>query len=145
MLVKQNLFVVLMRCQPPLNFFIKGIFIYSYAIYKYSGDMMHDNSSLENIELNRDVKIKLKTISVQKSEHMRDLIVNKAHEIIDNGDDIPRTERYDDRASLIIEVKDDFKHEIKTFCNIKDVRIRDFWVECVNRVIGEYNNDTGNI
>lgn len=102
---------------------------------------MQEDSSLENIELNNNVKIKLKTISVQQSKHMRDLIVEQAHKIIDNNEYVPRTERDEDRTSLIIEVKDDFKQEIKTFCSIKDIRIRDFWVECVNKVIGEYDNE----
>lgn len=102
---------------------------------------MQEDSSLENIELNSDVKIKLKTISVQKSEHMRDLIIKQAHKIIDNNEYVPRTARSDDRTSLIIAVKDDFKHDIKNFCSIKDIRIRDFWVECVNKVIGEYENE----
>jgi len=102
---------------------------------------MQEDSSLENIELNSDVKIKLKTISVQKSEHMRDMIVSQAHKIIDNNEFVPRTERDEDRTSLIISVKNDFKEEIKTFCSLKDIRIRDFWVECVNRIIGEYENE----
>ena len=99
---------------------------------------MQEDSSLENIELNADVKIDLKTISVQKSEHMRDLIIKQAHKIIDNNEYVPRTERDDNRTSLIISVKNDFKDDIKLFCSVKDIRIRDFWVECVNQVIGEY-------
>ena len=117
------------------------MFIYTNTIYKYSGDIMQEDSSLENIELNSNVKIKLKTISVQKSEHMRDLIIKQAHKIIDNNEYVPRTERDDDRTSLIIAVKNDFKENIKTFCSIKDIRIRDFWVECVNRIIREYDNE----
>lgn len=117
------------------------MFIYTNTIYKYSGDIMQEDSSLENIELNSNVKIKLKTISVQQSEHMRDLIIKQAHKIIDNNEYVPRTERDDDRTSLIIAVKNDFKENIKTFCSIKDIRIRDFWVECVNRIIREYDNE----
>lgn len=113
-------------------------FIYYAVVYKYSGDIMHENSSLENIELNKKIKVELKTISVQHSKHMRDLIIEEAHKIIDNNDDIPRVDRDDNRTSLIIEVSDSFKKDIKNYCELKDVRIRDFWVECVKRVLEAY-------
>lgn len=100
---------------------------------------MQENASLENIELGKNKKIELKTISVQKSEHMRDLLLKEGHKIIDNNDMVPRVERDEDRTSLIIEVPDSFKADIKHYCEMKRVRIRDFWVECVNRVLEEYN------
>ena len=91
----------------------------------------------ENIELKDVDKIKLKTISAQKVVHMKDLILKEAHIIIDNNLMVPRTKRVDetDRVSLIIKVDDDFKHDIKDFCNAHSIRIRDFWVECVQRII----------
>lgn len=116
-------------------------FIYYTRVYKYSGDMMQENSSLENIELNKDTKIQLKTVSVQHSKHMRDLIIDEAHKIIESGDTVPRVDREDNRTSLIIEVSNSFKKDIKYYCDIKGVRLRDFWVECVNRVLEVYNDE----
>lgn len=115
-------------------------FIYYAVVYKYSGDMMQENSSLENIELNKNKKIELKTVSVQHSKHMRDLIIEEAHKVIDEGVNIPRLDRDENRTSLIIEVSKDFKNDIKNYCDIKNVRIRDFWVECVNRVLEVYQD-----
>ena len=97
----------------------------------------------ENIELKITDKIELKTISAQKLVHMKDLILNEAHDIIDNDYTVPRVDREEesDRTSLIIKVDDDFKEEIKTYCDVHSVRIRDFWVECVNRNLKRYKNE----
>lgn len=94
----------------------------------------------ENIELSSRDKIQLKTISAQQVKHMKDMLISEARMIIDNNYDIPRVEREQesDRASLIIKVDDDFKNEIKNYCELKSVRIRDFWVECVHRIIQRY-------
>lgn len=96
----------------------------------------------ENIELKNTKKIQLKTISAQKVTHMKDLILSEAHIIINNDYTVPRTPREEEenRASLIIKIDDDFKEEIKTFCDVHSVRIRDFWVECVERIIRGYND-----
>lgn len=97
----------------------------------------------ENIELNDKDKIKLKMISAQKVTHMKDLIIKEAHYVIDNNEPVPRVKREDEhnRVSLIIKVDDDFKEKIKTFCDVHSIRIRDFWVECVQRIIRENNYD----
>lgn len=97
----------------------------------------------ENIELKDTDKIKLKTISAQKVTHMKDLLLNEARLIIDNDDIVPRTNREnsEDRTSLIIKVDDDFKDEIKRFCGVHSIRIRDFWVECVHRIIESDKNE----
>lgn len=94
----------------------------------------------ENIELSSRDKIQLKTISAQQVKHMKDMLIDEARTIIENNYDIPRVEREQesDRASLIIKVDDDFKNEIKNYCELKSVRIRDFWVECVHRIIQRY-------
>ena len=97
----------------------------------------------ENIELKDIDKINLKMVSAQQVTHMKDLILNEAHLIIDNNYSVPRVEREEEseRASLIIKVDDDFKEEIKLFCDTHSVRIRDFWVECVHRVLRKYDNE----
>lgn len=94
----------------------------------------------ENIELSSRDKIQLKTISAQQVMHMKDMLINEAKTIIKNNDDIPRVDRENEanRTSLIIKVDDNFKNEIKNYCDLKSVRIRDFWVECVRRIIERY-------
>ena len=99
----------------------------------------------ENIELKVEDKIQLKIISAKLTEHMKDLIINEAHAIIDNNEDVPLVKREINRTSLIIKLDDDFKEEIRTFCDIHSIRIRDFWVECVNRIIKRYGNDSETI
>ena len=96
----------------------------------------------ENIELKVEDKIKLKIISAKLTEHMKDLIIKEAHEIIDNDENVPLVKREINRTSLIIKLDDDFKEEIRTFCDMHSIRIRDFWVECVNRIIRRYPDDS---
>lgn len=94
----------------------------------------------ENIELSNTDKIQLKTVSAQQVKHMKDMLIDEAKIIINNNYDIPRVEREQesDRVSLIIKIDDELKDEIKNYCGTKDVRIRDFWVECVHRIIQRY-------
>lgn len=96
----------------------------------------------ENIELKDTDKIQLKTISAQEVKHMKDLILDEARVVIDNNYDVPRVDREEEenRTSLIIKIDDSFKDEIKMFCDVHSVRIRDFWVECVQRIIRRYPN-----
>ena len=94
----------------------------------------------ENIELGRKIKIEFKSLAAKNQVTMKDWLLNEAKEIIDNNEVVHRTEREDDRDSLIIKVPDDLKDRIKDYCEQEDVRIRDFWVECVNRLLERYND-----
>lgn len=94
----------------------------------------------ENIELKVEDKIQLKIISAKLTKHMKDLMIDEAHKIIDNDDEIPLVKE-ENRTSLIIKLDDDFKEEIRIFCDMQSVRIRDFWVECVNRIIKRYGDE----
>lgn len=97
----------------------------------------------ENIEIRKQDKIKLKVISAQKERHMKDMITDEAHSLIKNNDFIPMLDREEEenRGSLIIKLDDDFKGKIKDYCSTNHVRIRDFWVECINRIIRKYENE----
>ena len=95
----------------------------------------------ENIELGRKIKIEFKSLAAKKQVTMKDWLLNEAKDVIDNNEIVHRTEREDDRDSLIIKVPDDLKIRIKDYCEQEDVRIRDFWVECVKRIIERYNNE----
>lgn len=95
----------------------------------------------ENIELAKKDKVKLKVVSAAQSQHMKDLLIKEAHTIIDTNADVPLVERSTDRTSLIIKIDDSLKEEILTFCEVHQIRIRDFWVECTNRIIKRYKDE----
>ena len=97
--------------------------------------------TLENIELATENKKKIKIISAKKDIPMKQLIVTEARSILDNNEIVPCVSREEDRSCLIIDIPKTFKDEIKNFCELHDVRIRDFWVECVNRINQGENND----
>lgn len=95
----------------------------------------------ENIELGRKIKVEFKSLAAKNQVTMKDWLLSEAKNIIDNNETVHRTEREDDRDSLIIKVPEDLKLRIKDYCEQEDVRIRDFWVECVNRLLVRYNNE----
>lgn len=93
---------------------------------------------LENIELSSQLKHDFKVMSTKENKYMKDLILEEAKNILDSNLSIPSLERSEDYTSLIISIPEDLKDEIKNYCSINDVRIRDFWVECVNRSMERY-------
>ena len=92
---------------------------------------------LENIELDSEDKKRFKVLSVEKDVSMKDLILQEARTVIDTEAFVPATDRAEDYTSLIIDIPDEFKAEIKEFCQHKDIRIRDLWVECCRRILEE--------
>lgn len=92
---------------------------------------------LENVELSSESRKRLKVFAAQRDESMKDLLLTQAHQIIDNDSYVPSVERADDYVTLIIDVPEEFKEEIRTFCNRKEIRIRDLWVESCNKVLGD--------
>ena len=89
----------------------------------------------ENVELSAENKQRLKIYAAEQNESMKDLLLSEARQIIDMNAYVPAVDRAEDYTTLIINISDEFKSEIKSFCNQKGVRIRDFWVECFNRII----------
>ena len=96
----------------------------------------------ENIELDIRDKQAFKILSAQRNVFMRDLIVREAREILSEGLPIPTVERKDNRTSLIINISTSLKDEVKDYCEMEDVRIRDFWVECIRRSIERYSDES---
>lgn len=96
----------------------------------------------ENVELNIDDKKKFKVIAAEQGVTMKDLLLTEAVNIMNNGDPVPSREREDekDRSSLIINIPTDLKDDIRLFTSINDIKIRDLWVESVNRIIQRYSN-----
>lgn len=98
---------------------------------------------LENVELNKDKKKQLKVIAANYNITMKALIVEEATTIMKNNISVPESIREDetDRTSLIIDIKSSFKEDIKLFTYNNNLKIRDLWVFCVDRIIDRY---TGN-
>ena len=106
-----------------------------FCIYRYDGDIMQVLQ--ENVELSAGNKRLLKVHAAEVNATMKDLLLEQAHDIINEDPFIETTERADDYTTLIINVPDDFKSDIKAFCDRKEIKIRDFWVECCKRILGD--------
>lgn len=106
----------------------------------YNGDFM--NELKENVELHVDAKRMLKVIAAEKDVTMKELLLNEARDIIDNDYYVPVREREEEenRSSLIVNVPSDFKDNVREFIDERDIKIRDLWVESVDRIIQRYNN-----
>lgn len=93
---------------------------------------------LENIELNSQQKHDFKVMSTKENKYMKDLIIDEAKEILELDLSVPFLERSDDYTSLIISIPEELKEEVKNYCSQNNIRIRDFWTECVNRSMNRY-------
>lgn len=93
---------------------------------------------LENIELNSQQKHDFKVMSTKENKYMKDLIIDEAKEILELDLSVPSLERSDDYTSLIISIPEELKEEVKNYCLQNNIRIRDFWTECVNRSMNRY-------
>lgn len=96
----------------------------------------------ENVELNKETKKKFKIIAAQEGVSMRDLLLTETKSIIQEDAEIPIREREkeENRSSLIINVPIEFKDDVRLFVNTHDIKIRDLWVESVDRIIKRYDN-----
>lgn len=92
---------------------------------------------LENIELHKDNKRKFKMIAADYTTTMKALIMEEARFVMDEDLDVPSSDRESeqDRISVIIDIPADFKNEVKMFTYNNNLRIRDLWVFCVDRII----------
>lgn len=106
----------------------------------YDGDCMVEVK--ENVELNKETKQQFKVIAAQQGVTMRELLLAEAHNIIMNNEYVPQREREpeENRSSLIINIPVDFKDDVRLFVNNHDIKIRDLWVESVDRIIQRSNN-----
>lgn len=95
---------------------------------------------LENVELNKDKKKQLKVIAANCNITMKALIVEEATKIMNENISVPDSIREDeaDRTSLIIDIDSNFKEDVKLFTYNNNLKIRDLWVFCVDRIIDRY-------
>lgn len=96
----------------------------------------------ENVELNNDVKKRLKVIAAENDTTMRQLLLNEINDIIQENRYIPCRDREDkeSRSSLIINLSYETKDDIRLFVNENDIRIRDLWVAAADAIIERYDN-----
>lgn len=96
----------------------------------------------ENVELNNDVKKRLKVIAAENDTTMKQLLLNEIDDIIRENRYIPCKEREDkeSRSSLIINLSNETKDDIRLFVNENDIRIRDLWVAAADAIIERYDN-----
>lgn len=92
---------------------------------------------LENVELNKEKKRQLKVIAANNNTTMKALIIEEAAEIMKSDIEVPNSIREDenDRSSLIIDIESSFKDDIKLYTYNNNLKIRDLWVYCVDRII----------
>lgn len=92
---------------------------------------------LENVELNKEKKRQLKVIAANNNTTMKALIIEEAAEIMKSNIEVPNSIREDenDRSSLIIDIESSFKDDIKLYTYNNNLKIRDLWVYCVDRII----------
>ena len=96
----------------------------------------------ENVELNNDVKKRLKVIAAQNDTTMKQLLLDEINDIIMEERYIPSKDREDkeNRSSLIINLSNETKDDIRLFVNENDIRIRDLWVAAADAIIERYDN-----
>ena len=97
---------------------------------------------LENIELGSNLKHDFKVMSSKEGIFMKDLIITEARDILSSDYTVPSIDREENYTSLIINVSEDLKEEIKSYCNMNDIRLRDFWIECIKKSMRRYNGSS---
>ena len=104
------------------------------------GDFMAEMK--ENVELNINDKKRFKVIAAEQDITMKDLLLTEAKNIMLHNDTVPSREREEEenRSSLIINIPISFKEEVKVFTKRNGIKIRDLWVESVNRIIQRYDD-----
>lgn len=97
---------------------------------------------LENVELNKDKKRQFKVVAANHSETMKSLLLQEVQDIISENIAVPDSVREpeSERTSLIIDIPSDIKESIKTYTYANNLKIRDLWVFCVDRILSRYDN-----
>ena len=97
---------------------------------------------LENVELNKDKKRIFKVIAANNNTTMKSLILDEVNDIITHNISVPSSvrEAEEDRTSLIIDIPANIKDNIKTYTYSNNLKIRDLWVFCVDRILERYDN-----
>jgi len=89
---------------------------------------------VENIELDKDSKIKLKHMAIDKDTTLNKWMEKGAQYVLDNNIDIEETE-VGDYTTYTMEIPIELKEGIRAYTKEKEVRLRDFWATVSNIII----------
>jgi hypothetical protein len=94
---------------------------------------------IENIELYKDDKIKLKHLSIDKNTPLNEWMVKGALFVLNLDPEIEITP-IDEYTTYTMDIPNDLKQEIRSYTEKKEIKIRDFWVK-VSHIILEKEGD----
>ncbi len=95
----------------------------------------------ENLVLYSDSKKKLKHLSIDKDIYVSTMLVNGAKYVLDNRLEVKKASS-DSYEPFTMKIDEDLKRDIKLFCKLSEVKIKDFWNTVALIVIkkeGEFN------
>lgn len=98
---------------------------------------------LENIEINKKMKTQLKIIAALNNTTMKDLVLSKITNIIENDEPIEQITVSHERETLMINIGETLKAQIRQHADEHDIKIKDIWVEAIQQIINE--NEIGDI
>lgn len=101
---------------------------------------------LENIEIDKKKKAKLKIITALKDTTIKQIVLQEITNILENNTPITEHTTTRNRESLIIDVDATLKAKIKQHAYENNTKIRDIWMQAVDQIIkqneiGELIND----
>lgn len=91
---------------------------------------------IENIELYKEDKIKLKHLSIDKNTPVNEWMIKGAHKVLATDPEISITP-IGDYTTYTMDVPMELKQEIRQFIHDKDIKLRDFWIKVAEMIIEE--------
>lgn len=91
---------------------------------------------IENIELYKEDKIKLKHLSVDKNTPMNEWMVRGAKRVLATKPQISITP-IGEYTTYTMDISMELKQEIRQFIKDQDIKLRDFWVKVSEIIIEE--------
>jgi len=89
---------------------------------------------IENIELYKEDKIKLKHLSIDKNTPLNEWMVAGAKLVLNDDPEINITPAGVDYTTYTMDIPEKLKEDIRNYVAIKEVKIRDFWI-LVSKII----------
>lgn len=95
----------------------------------------------ENLVLYSDFKKKLKHLSIDNEIYVSVMLTNGAKYVLSNNLGIKKA-NFDDYEPFTMKIDEELKKDIKSFCKMNNVKIKDFWNTVASITIkkeGEFN------
>lgn len=92
---------------------------------------------LENIEIDQKMKTQLKIIAAIHNTTMKQLVLPKINQIIQEDQPIQKFSSNQERESFIINIDDTLDAQIRQHAYEHEVKIKDVWIEAINQIIKE--------